>query len=69
MIQCCPLERDNHPQCYPILVPIDDPFYAKWDENCLNFVRTAMCPKCRLGKHYCNCFLNYTPILGAIKST
>jgi peroxidase len=49
MIQCCPLEGDSHPQCYPILVPMDDPFYSKWEENCLNFVRTAMCPQCKLG--------------------
>lgn len=52
MIQCCPPEPNSHPQCYPILVPFDDPFYAKWEENCLNFVRTAMCPQCRLGEKF-----------------
>lgn len=49
MIQCCPIERDSHPQCFPILVPPDDPFYSNWEESCLNFVRTAICPRCRLG--------------------
>ncbi|RWS11097.1 Peroxidase-like protein, partial [Dinothrombium tinctorium] len=49
MIQCCPPKPNNHPQCYPILVPHDDPFYGEWEENCLNFVRTAMCSQCRLG--------------------
>lgn len=49
MIQCCPIERDSHPQCFPILVPPDDPFYSNWEESCLNFVRTAVCPRCRLG--------------------
>ena len=49
MIQCCPSEPNNHAQCLPIPVPHDDPFYGSWEEDCLNFVRTAMCPKCSLG--------------------
>ena len=49
MIQCCPPKSNNHPQCYPILIPQDDPFYGEWEEDCLNFVRTAMCSQCKLG--------------------
>lgn len=49
MIQCCPPKSNNHPQCYPILIPPDDPFYGEWDEDCLNFVRTALCSQCKLG--------------------
>lgn len=49
MIQCCPPKSNNHPQCYPILIPPDDPFYGEWEEDCLNFVRTAMCSQCKLG--------------------
>ncbi|XP_015795696.1 peroxidase isoform X1 [Tetranychus urticae] len=49
MIQCCPPSPNNHPQCYPILVPKEDPFYSGYNEYCLNFVRTAMCPQCKLG--------------------
>lgn len=49
MIQCCPPHPNNHPQCFPIMVPKDDQFYIEYNEYCLNFVRTAMCPLCRLG--------------------
>lgn len=49
MIQCCPPKSNNHPQCYPILIPPDDPFYGEWEEDCLNFVRTAPCAQCKLG--------------------
>lgn len=50
MIQCCPPDVNSHPQCYPIQVAGDDPFYGGYKEDCLNFVRTAMCPQCKLGK-------------------
>ena len=50
MIQCCPPDVNSHPQCYPIQVAGDDPFYGGYKEDCLNFVRTAMCPVCKLGK-------------------
>ena len=50
MIQCCPPDVNSHPQCYPIQVANDDPFYSGYKEDCLNFVRTAMCPQCKLGK-------------------
>ncbi|KPM09895.1 peroxidasin-like protein [Sarcoptes scabiei] len=49
MIQCCPWGSNRHPQCYPIPLPKEDPFYSKYDEDCMNFVRTAKCPQCKLG--------------------
>ncbi|GFT01135.1 peroxidase [Trichonephila clavipes] len=49
MIQCCPHDNATHPQCYPVLLPQDDPFYSKHDQDCLNFVRSAPCPLCTLG--------------------
>ncbi|OTF78201.1 hypothetical protein BLA29_011234, partial [Euroglyphus maynei] len=41
MIQCCPWGSNRHPQCYPIPLPKEDPFYSKYEEDCMNFVRTA----------------------------
>lgn len=58
MIQCCPPKSNNHPQCYPILIPPDDPFYGEWEEDCLNFVRTAMCSQCKLGKFLSPSFIH-----------
>lgn len=49
MIQCCPFGSNHHPQCLPIRIPDGDPFYSKYQENCMNFVRTAKCPQCKLG--------------------
>lgn len=62
MIQCCPPKSNNHPQCYPILIPPDDPFYGEWEEDCLNFVRTAMCSQCKLGKFWIEHYLSYDAI-------
>ncbi|XP_015919967.1 peroxidase isoform X2 [Parasteatoda tepidariorum] len=49
MINCCPHSNDTHPQCFPVLLPQDDPFYSKYGQDCLNFVRSAPCPLCTLG--------------------
>ncbi|KAF4516884.1 hypothetical protein B566_EDAN011229 [Ephemera danica] len=57
-IQCC--ERDGsgqqpahlrHPQCMPIAIPPDDPFFARFRQRCMNFVRTmpALQHNCSLG--------------------
>lgn len=63
MIQCCPLGSNHHPQCYPIHVAKEDPFYSKYEETCMNFVRTAKCPQCKLGtgniKHCKVFFINF----------
>ncbi|XP_054716462.1 peroxidase-like [Uloborus diversus] len=48
-IQCCPESEDSHPQCAPIRINTNDPFYSRFNVNCLNFVRSAMCPTCQLG--------------------
>lgn len=49
MIQCCPFGSNAHQQCYPIRIPKEDPFFSKYEEDCMNFVRTAKCPQCKLG--------------------
>lgn len=49
MINCCPLQNSTHPQCLPIVVRENDPFYSRFNQNCINFVRSAMCPNCLLG--------------------
>ncbi|KAK4008306.1 hypothetical protein OUZ56_013450 [Daphnia magna] len=57
-IQCCTeggkfLTKTEliHPQCLPIEIPIDDPFYAKFGQRCMNFVRSTPAPRsdCSLG--------------------
>ncbi|XP_055952571.1 chorion peroxidase-like isoform X1 [Argiope bruennichi] len=48
-IQCCPPANNTHPQCAPIIIPPNDYFYSQFGTTCMNFVRSAICPTCRLG--------------------
>ncbi|XP_023220164.1 peroxidase-like [Centruroides sculpturatus] len=49
MIQCCPANENDHPQCLPILISPRDYFYSKFNRKCLNFVRSARCSSCIFG--------------------
>ena len=42
--------EDLHPQCLPIQIPSDDPFYKQYNQSCMNFVRTqiAISSECSL---------------------
>ncbi|CAG0883375.1 unnamed protein product [Darwinula stevensoni] len=53
-ITCCSPEVRNdsslrHPACFPIQVLQDDTFYVQNNVSCLEFVRNAPAPSCRLG--------------------
>ncbi|GFR06906.1 chorion peroxidase [Trichonephila clavata] len=48
-IECCPPSQNSHPQCAPIIIRSNDPFYSQFGTTCMNFVRSAVCPTCRLG--------------------
>lgn len=48
-ISCCDPKVLNdpallHPECMPISVPDDDPFYGPLNVTCLDFVRSAPVP-------------------------
>ncbi|XP_047500198.1 chorion peroxidase-like [Penaeus chinensis] len=51
-IPCCLEAEGNpilHPECAPIPIPADDPFYSKFNQTCMDFVRSAPAPRCLLG--------------------
>ncbi|XP_021919989.1 peroxidase-like isoform X2 [Zootermopsis nevadensis] len=56
-IMCCRQDgsflapRYIHPACMPISVPNNDPFYSKYRQRCMNYVRSlmAMRPDCHFG--------------------
>ncbi|ODM96552.1 Chorion peroxidase [Orchesella cincta] len=55
-INCCSngrfLSPDlRHPNCFPIEIPSSDPFYSRFGQRCMNFVRSRMAPRidCSLG--------------------
>ena len=40
-----------HPECFPIAIPDNDPFYSKHGQKCMNFVRSMPAPQlsCNFG--------------------
>ena len=51
-IQCCeedgsgPINRlVKHPECFPIEIPANDPFFMKHGQRCMNFVRSMPGPQ------------------------
>ncbi|XP_071035495.1 chorion peroxidase [Parasteatoda tepidariorum] len=48
-LECCPVNEDDPPQCDPILLGSDDPFFGSLGIDCLSNVRSAMCSTCSLG--------------------
>ncbi|XP_018316403.1 chorion peroxidase [Mycetomoellerius zeteki] len=48
-ISCCsPLGR-QHPECFPVQVEAGDPVYDLTGKTCMDFVRSAPAPQCKLG--------------------
>jgi hypothetical protein len=51
-IECCQYPpEEQHPNCYPIDIPHDDPFYKFFRRQCMDFVRSmpGLKPNCPLG--------------------
>lgn len=52
-ISCCDdhgfFRKDPHPECFPVHLDSHDPFYRDYNVSCMEFVRSAPAPTCRLG--------------------
>ncbi|XP_030371156.1 chorion peroxidase [Scaptodrosophila lebanonensis] len=49
-IDCCvPDIQTQHPECFPVLILPDDPFYIQYNVTCMNFVRSAPAPTGHFG--------------------
>ncbi|GAB6022708.1 hypothetical protein CHUAL_006804 [Chamberlinius hualienensis] len=73
-IQCCSRKNNSnslHPECLPISIPNDDPFYHQFNQSCMGFVRTlpALPPTCSLNPreqmNSLNSYLDGSPIYGS----
>ncbi|XP_012222781.2 peroxidase [Linepithema humile] len=47
-IACC-FPSKEHPECFPVRVGIGDPVYDQTGRTCMDFVRSAPAPRCKLG--------------------
>ncbi|XP_045114200.1 chorion peroxidase-like [Portunus trituberculatus] len=53
-IPCCIDEVNKdpnlfHPECAPITIPADDPFYSTWGATCMEFIRSLPAERCLIG--------------------
>ena len=53
-IRCCPKKEARHPECFAIeILDHDDDLVKKFNQTCMNFVRTVTCNPCSLGMSSC----------------
>ncbi|XP_037529170.1 chorion peroxidase [Rhipicephalus sanguineus] len=48
VIDCCSPGRRNASNCFSFDIPSDDPFYAPFNQTCMNLPRSAPCTRCTL---------------------
>lgn len=55
-ISCCKYgvripKSDIHAECYPVVLPANDPFYKQFGEQCMELVRSVYAPRpsCYMG--------------------
>ncbi|KAL1438784.1 hypothetical protein MTO96_047713 [Rhipicephalus appendiculatus] len=50
VIDCCSPGRRNASNCFSFDIPSDDPFFARFNQTCMNLPRSAPCTRCTLGQ-------------------
>ncbi|XP_022821553.1 chorion peroxidase-like [Spodoptera litura] len=48
-LSCCDPTQTPHPECFPVQLDVDDPFYQDYNITCMEFVRSAPAPTCHFG--------------------
>lgn len=48
-LSCCPAATHPHPECFPVEVGPGDPVYDVAGRDCMEFVRSAPAPQCKIG--------------------
>ncbi|XP_035218954.1 peroxidasin-like isoform X3 [Stegodyphus dumicola] len=49
-LDCCLLDKLQHPQCISLTYSSDDPYYSKFNFTCQNIIRHIPCPTCSFEK-------------------
>ncbi|CAH2049862.1 unnamed protein product, partial [Iphiclides podalirius] len=47
-LSCCQM-NETHPECFPVRLDAEDPFYQDYNVTCMEFVRSASAPTCHFG--------------------
>ncbi|XP_026319857.1 peroxidase [Hyposmocoma kahamanoa] len=48
-LSCCDTNQPPHPECFPVPLDVEDPFYEDYNLTCMEFVRSAPAPTCYFG--------------------
>ncbi|XP_049875791.1 peroxidase-like [Pectinophora gossypiella] len=48
-LSCCDPSQPPHPECFPVPLDVEDPFYQDYNLTCMEFVRSAPAPTCHFG--------------------
>ncbi|XP_060804485.1 chorion peroxidase [Amyelois transitella] len=48
-LSCCDPTQPPHPECFPVQLDVEDPFYQDYNLTCMEFVRSAPAPTCHFG--------------------
>ncbi|CAK1544357.1 unnamed protein product [Leptosia nina] len=48
-LQCCNSKGPVHPECFPVPLDEEDPYYQDYNITCMEFVRSAPAPTCHFG--------------------
>ncbi|XP_014485955.1 PREDICTED: chorion peroxidase [Dinoponera quadriceps] len=71
-IACCPPSK-RHPECFPVRIGAGDPAHDLNGRDCMDFVRSAPAPRCKLGPreqlNQVSAFIDGSAIYGADAST
>ncbi|KAL1420483.1 hypothetical protein MTO96_024303 [Rhipicephalus appendiculatus] len=66
---CCGADSGSDPECFPIDVPAEDPFYSRYGVRCMNFKRSAPCLTCTMGHrdqvNFVTSYIDGSPVYGA----
>ena len=57
-ISCCGTQS-LHPECFPVLLDMGDPYFHQFNMTCMEFVRSAPAPMCTLGEYRKHQYLKY----------
>ncbi|XP_075990865.1 peroxidasin homolog cardinal [Anticarsia gemmatalis] len=48
-LSCCDPSQPPHPECFPVELDVEDPFYQDYNITCMEFVRSAPATTCHFG--------------------